>query len=187
MEVHGFEVEPQTATDADRATELGRWYAERFGVIPRLTVIVPELDAAIAELTAAGVSTEPIDVDGDDEDVEARGVRMTGPGGATVDVVQPVPPGYYDERIGGFIDSAAGLDGPPTDELADAVLDVVAGAWAAIDALLEGVAHNKVLATMLLMGQRSRGSEVDSPTHWQQAAASSLLSGFVGRRSSSGD
>jgi hypothetical protein len=109
-------------------------------------------------------------------------VRITGPAGATVDVVQPVPPGFYEDRIGGFIDSAADLDGPPTDQLADAVLDVVANAWSAIEGLLEGVAHNKVLATMLLMGQRSRADEpIDSPLYWQQSAASTLLSGFVGR------
>jgi hypothetical protein len=183
VEVHGFSVEPETPTAADRATDLGRWYEERFHVIPRLTVAVADLDAVLAELTDAGIGYEPIEVEGDpdDDDVEPRGVRITGPAGATADLVQPVPPGYHDRRIGGFSDSVAGLDGPPTDELADAVLAAVADAWTRIDGLFEGVAHNKVLATMLLMSQRSRDSAVDSPLHWQQSAASSLLSGFVVR------
>jgi hypothetical protein len=183
VEVHGYSVEPETPTEADRATELGRWYEERFGTIPRLTVTVPDLDAVLAELAQGGIASEPIEVDGDpdEDDVEPRGVRITGPAGATADLVQPVPPGYYDRRIGGFIDSAAGLDGPPTDELADAVLAVLADAWTRLDGLLEGVAHNKVLATMLLVSQRSREGGIDTPLHWQQSAASSLLSGFVGR------
>ena len=144
-----------------------------------------DLDPVLTELADAGVAFERIEVDGDpdeqDEDVEPRGVRVTGPAGATVDVVQPVPPGYYDRRIGGFIDSTVGLDGPPTDEVADAVLAVLAEAWDRIEGLLDGVAHNKVLATMLLVGQRSRAGDFDSPLRWQQSAASSLLSGFVGR------
>ena len=116
------------------------------------------------------------------EDEDARAVRIIGPAGAVVDVVQPAPAGAYEERIGGFIASAADLDGPPTDELGAAVLAVVADAWQAIDRLLDGVAHNKVLATMLLVSQRSRETgAADSPAYWQQSAASTLLSGFVGR------
>jgi hypothetical protein len=100
-------------------------------------------------------------------------------------VIQPAPAGAYEARIGGFIDSASDLAGPPTDELADRAIAVVADAWAAIDRLLEGVAHNKVLATMLLVSQRSREGGTDSPVFWQRSAASTLLSGFVGRGASS--
>jgi hypothetical protein len=185
VKILGFDVEPQTASAEDLATDLGRWYVDRFGVVPRLTVTVEDLDAAVAELVAAGVATTPIDVEvpeGEDEDVEPRGVRIVGPGGAIVDVVQPVPVGYYEDRIGGFIATATDLDGPPTQELPDRAVAIVAEAWDAIDRLLVGVAHNKVLATMLLVGQQQRaGDAIDSPGHWQRSAASSLLSGFVGR------
>ena len=148
-------------------------------------MIVPDLDAATAELAAAGVACEPIDVDGieGEEGVEARGVRITGPAGATLDVVQPAPPGFYEQRIGGFIDSAAGLEGPPTEDLARAIVAVMADAWAAIDRLFAGVAHNKVLATHLLLGQQARehAPPADSPDYWQRSAASTLPSGFVTR------
>jgi hypothetical protein len=141
--------------------------------------VVPRLIASVTDLDRAGVAATAIDLSAEDED--ARGVRITAPGGVTVDVIQPAPAGSYESRIGGFIAAAADLAGPPTDELGDAVIAVVAEAWASIDRLLDGVAHNKVLATMLLVSQRSRGGGTDSPAFWQRSAASTLLSGFVGR------
>ena len=104
-------------------------------------------------------------------------------GGVVLEVVEPEPPGTSERRIGEFIDSAAALEGASTDELAARVEGIVAGAWDEIDRTLTGVAHNKVLATMLLVGQRARaeGAPTDSPTYWQRSAASTLLSGFVGR------
>jgi hypothetical protein len=171
-------VEARVPEADDLTTDVGRWYAERFGVVPRVTAFVSDLDAAVTELAVDGTGSTTLDLD----DEDARGVRLRGPSGVAVDVVQLAPAGTQEERIGGFIASAADLDGPPTEELADRTEAILAEAWDAIDRLLDGVAHNKVLATMLLVGQRARSDvATDSPEHWQRSAASSLLSGFVGR------
>ena len=177
MDVLGFEVEAQTPAADDLALEAGRWFADLFGVVPRLTAYVTDLDAVVAGLAAQGAEARPLD-GGDDA---VRAARVTGPGGIAIDVVQPAPSGDHERAITEFIDSAAGLAGPPTDALADDVSRIVAAAWEAIDARLEGVAHNKVLATQLLLGQRARTDTPDSSAFWQRSAASTLLSGFVGR------
>ena len=156
MELLGFEVEAQTPTEEDRATEVGRWLVDLFGVVPRLTAYVDEAATA----------------------------RVTGPGGLTIDLVQPEPPELAERQITDFITSAADLAGPPTDELADEVLAIVAAAYDEIDRRLDGVAHNKVLATHLLLSQRSRQDPPDDPRFWQRSAASTLLSSFVGRGAS---
>ena len=181
MDLLGFGVEAQTPTAADLAHDAGRWFADVFGVIPRLTTYVDDLDGAVAELAAKGHGTTPVDVDGED----VRGARLLGPGGLTVDVVQPAPAGHYETEITGFIESARDLSGPPTEDVAAAIQAIVAEAWAAIDARLTDVAHNKVLATQLLLSQQSRSDPPDSPTYWQRSAAWTLLSGFVTRGASS--
>ena len=184
MDLLGFEVEAQTPSADDLATDAGRWFADVFGVIPRLATYVEDLDAAVAELTAKGLATEPTatgDHDHDDDVAPARAVRLVGPAGLTVDVVQPTPASHHERQITEFIATAADLAGPPTDEVAAAVEAIVAEAWQAIEARLDGVAHNKVLATHLLLGQRSRSDQPDSPAYWQRSAASTLLSWFVGR------
>ena len=181
MDLFGFEVEAQPPAAADLEGEAGRWFAEALGVVPRLSVMVGDLDAAVEELANRGVAAEPITVGEDDDEALARGVRLRGPAGITIVVIQPAPAGHYEARITGFIDSAADLEGPPTDELADAVVAIVADAWRAIDTRLHGVAHNKVLATHLLLSQQSRADAPDSPSYWQRSAASTLLSSFIGR------
>jgi hypothetical protein len=184
MDLLGFEVEAQTPTEADRALDARRWLADAFGVVPRLSALVGDLDAAVVELAAKGITAVPVAVDdGDGEEHLARGVRLTGPAGIEVDVIQPAPAGHHEARITEFIDSAAGLDGPPTDELAEAVLAIITNAWHAVEARLQGVAPNKVLATHLLLSQQSRHEPPTSPTYWQRSAASTLLSGFVGAAS----
>lgn len=183
MELLGFEVEAQAPDAADLAHDAGRWFADVFGVVPRLAAMVGDLDAAVAELAGKGIAADPTVVTDDDEGL-ARAARLTGPG-VTIDLVQPVPPGHYEHRVSEFIDSAADLVGPPTDDLAAAVLAILADASAAIDARLDGVADNKVLAAQLLLSQQSRGDAPDSPVYWQRSAASTLLSWFVGRGMSS--
>ena len=188
MDLLGFEVEAQTPDGADLEHDAGRWFADAFGVVPRITTYVDDLAAAVTELAAKGIATEPLALPDavDDEDAGlARAVRLVGPAGFTVDVVQPEPAGHSEGRITEFIDAAADLAGPPTAELADAVLAIVADANRAIEARLEGVAHNKVLATHLLLSQQSRADAPDSPTYWQRSAASTLLSWFVGRGAAS--
>ena len=45
----------------------------------------------------------------------------------------------------------------------------------------DGMAHNKVLATQLLLGQRARELQHYDPEQWHLRAASTLLSGIVVR------
>ena len=174
MEIHGFEVEAR-APSADDG-EFGAWCGDRFGVVPVLSVLVPSLDAALAAVTA----TEVPRAEGED----GRLARVTGvPGGVAVELVEPLPAGAYEAHIDEFVAGAADLEGPATEELAAAVLAVLAEAWDRVDAVFEGVAHNKVLATMLLLSQGARAGDVapDSPAYWQRSAASTLASGFVTR------
>ena len=176
MEIHGFEVEARAV--AEPATPFGAWCAEAFGgVEPVVSVLVPSMDEALAALASAReVGAE-----------HGRVAVVDGvPGGVTVELVEPAPPGAHERSIDDFVAGASGLDGPPTEQLADAVLDVVAEAWARIADAFEGVAHDKVLAVMLLLGQRARAGDVapDSPTYWQRSAASTLASGFVTRGAS---
>lgn len=155
MELIGFEVEAQAATAEDRATEAGRWFVEQFGVVPRLTAYVTDL---------------PRDTD-----------RITGPAGMAVDLVRPEPVEHHERQISEFIDSAADLAGPATEQLADDVLAIVAASSEAIGRLLDGVAHDKVLATHLLLSQQSRRDSPADAVYWQRSAASTLLSPFIGR------
>ena len=179
-------MEAQAPTADDLTHGAGRWFADTFGVVPRLATYVADLDAAVDELAAKGIATAPAppgggDGDQDGDDVPIRRVRVIGPSGLTVDLVQPAPAGHHEARITEFIDSAADLEGPPTTEVAASVLAAVTDAWDAIEAHLEGVAHNKVLAAQLLLSQQSRSEAPDAPEYWQRSAASTLLSWFVGR------
>jgi hypothetical protein len=178
MEIHGFEVEARAPAPGGEPTEFGRWCAERFGVVPALAVLVPSMDDALVALPGLRESAPAGDDAGRVATIEA--------GGVVLEVVEPEPPGTSERRIGEFIDAAADLEGASTDELAARVERIVAGAWDEIDRALAGVAHDKVLATMLLVSQRSRaaGAPTDSPDYWQRSAASTLLSGFVGRGAS---
>lgn len=180
MDIQGFEVEPRTEGGT---SEFDRWYAERFGMVPALGVLVADLDAAVSGLRALGTEVGEIE---ERSEGDGRWVVAVGPAGQPVEVIQAATVADHEHRITAFIDTAAPLDGPPTEELAAAVADVVADAWDRIEARLAGVAHNKVLAVMLLLSQRSRADDVapDSPVYWQRSAASTLASGFVSRGAS---
>lgn len=180
MEIHGFEVE---ARAADGSTEFGAWCGARFGgVEPVVSVLVASMDASLAAL-----APDVREVEREEDGEHGRLARLAGvPAGVAVELVEPAPPGSYEASIDEFVAGAADLEGPATDELADGVLAVLAESWSRVDALFEGVAHNKVLAVMLLLSQQARAGDVtpDSPTYWQRSAASTLASGFVTRGAS---
>ncbi|HEX5616081.1 MAG TPA: hypothetical protein VFZ83_13085 [Acidimicrobiia bacterium] len=94
---------------------------------------------------------------------------------------EDLDPEAAEQAIREFIASADDLDGPAVDVIAAAVMDLVDGAWNAIATVLEGVAHNKVLAAQLFLGQRARERDGSDDVQWQLHAASTLLSGFVVR------
>jgi hypothetical protein len=54
-------------------------------------------------------------------------------------------------------------------------------AWADLEGIMEDKAHNKVLATQLLLSQQARGMQPDESEQWRLFAASTLLSGMVVR------
>ena len=89
-------------------------------------------------------------------------------------------PEESERQITEFISSAEELPGPPVAELADEVAEVMRAAWREVERIMSGKAHNKVLATQLLLGQRARGlQKADDPEQWRLCAASTLLSGRV--------
>ena len=50
--------------------------------------------------------------------------------------------------------SADELPGPPVEELAEQVTALMRAASRDLETIMDGMAHNKVLATQLLLGQR---------------------------------
>jgi hypothetical protein len=90
-------------------------------------------------------------------------------------------PEEAERRITQFVTSADELPGPPVEELAEQVAALMRAAWTDLETVMEGKAHNKVLATQLLLGQQARGLRPDDPEQWRLYAASTLLSGMVVR------
>src|SRR5829696_6476253 len=86
-----------------------------------------------------------------------------------------------EQRITQFVTSAGELPGPSVDELAGRVVDVMRGAWTDLEEIMAGKPHNKVLATELLLGQRTRTLQPTDPEQWRLHAATSLLGGIVVR------
>ena len=82
-------------------------------------------------------------------------------------------------RIARFVTSADELPGPSVEELAERVASLMRAALGEVEVLMEGEAHNKVLATQLLLSQRARALGMDEPEQWPLHAASTLLSGLV--------
>jgi catechol 2,3-dioxygenase-like lactoylglutathione lyase family enzyme len=105
---------------------------------------------------------------------------MTDPGGVQVELIEPdyAAAAEGEQHIRDFIDSAARLDGPAVDELATATAAVVRQARQQLTELMDGVPHNKVLATQLALSQQAR-MEPSTPPDWVLHAASTLLSGLV--------
>ena len=84
-----------------------------------------------------------------------------------------------ERRITQFVTSADELPGTPVEELAEQVAALMRSAWSDLEEIMAGTAHNKVLATELLLGQRARGLQPDDPEQWRLHAATSLLGGMV--------
>jgi L-serine deaminase len=84
-----------------------------------------------------------------------------------------------ERRITQFVTSADELPGTPVEELAEQVAALMRSAWSDLEEIMAGTAHNKVLATELLLGQRARGLQPDDPEQWRLHAATSLLGGMA--------
>jgi hypothetical protein len=88
-------------------------------------------------------------------------------------------PEEAERRITEFITSAEELPGPPVEELADSVAELMLATWSDVETIMSGKPHNKLLAAQLLLGQRARGLQPENPEQWRLHAATSLLSGMV--------
>ncbi len=88
-------------------------------------------------------------------------------------------PEEAERRITEFITSAEELPGPPVEELADSVAELMRATWSDVETIMSGKPHNKLLATQLFLGQRARGLQPENPEQWRLHAATSLLSGMV--------
>src|SRR5918998_6602164 len=97
------------------------------------------------------------------------------------DEEEELDPEEAERRITQFVTSADELSGPPVEELAEQVAALVQEAWTGLEGIMEDKAHNKVLATQLLLSQQARRMQPDEPEQWRLFAASTLLSGMVVR------
>jgi hypothetical protein len=90
-------------------------------------------------------------------------------------------PEEAERRITQFAISGDELPGAPVEELAERVTALMRAASRDLETIMDGMAHNKVLATQLLLGQRARGRQPHDPQQWHLYAASTLLSWIVVR------
>jgi phosphinothricin acetyltransferase len=112
------------------------------------------------------------ELDGSERDLIVLGLRLD---------EEVLDPDETEQRITQFVTSADELPGPPVQELAEQVAALVREAWTGLEGIMEDKAHNKVLATQLLLSQQARGMQPDEPEQWRLFAASTLLSGMVVR------
>lgn len=144
-----------------------------------LMVRVADLGAASAAATAAGATV------GSPEQVRGGTfvIADAGAGGAVaLYAADPVDPADEPEaQIQAAIEEFESAGGPPTAEVADGVAAIAADAYDRVGRLVDGVPNNKVLAAYLLLGQRHREAEPDSPEQWQLSASTTLLSRWFGR------
>ena len=94
---------------------------------------------------------------------------------------EELDPEEAERRITHFVTTADELPGPPVEELAEQVAELMRAAWSDLERIMDGKPHNKVLATQLLLGQRARALQPDDPEQWRLFAATMLLSGMVVR------
>jgi hypothetical protein len=94
---------------------------------------------------------------------------------------EELDPEEAERRITQFVTSADELSGPPVEKLAERVTAVMRAALRDLETIMDGMSHNKVLATQLLLGQRARGRQPHDPEQWHLYAATTLLSGIVVR------
>jgi L-amino acid N-acyltransferase YncA len=129
------------------------------------------------------------ELDGAERDLVVLGLRLEGknPGreGESYEETlgeEELDPEEAERRITRFVASADDLPGPPVAELAEQVAALMRAAWTDLEAIMDSKAHNKVLATQLLLGQRARGLRPEDLEQWRHYAAATLLSGMVVRR-----
>jgi hypothetical protein len=94
---------------------------------------------------------------------------------------EALDPEEAERRITRFVTSADELPGPPVEQIAEQVTELMRAASRDLEKIMEGKAHNKVLATQLLLGQRAREVQPDDPEQWRLYAASTLLNDMVVR------
>ena len=113
-------------------------------------------------------------------DLEAGATTATDPGGAVIRLVPPDTSAQQqaEDSIRTFISDAGELDGPPVEQLLESVTAIMTSANDQIATLLADVPNNKVLATMLAVGQRARDVAPDN-AQWPLHASSTMLSGFL--------
>jgi L-amino acid N-acyltransferase YncA len=147
-----------------------RFGFERWAHFPR----VAELDGADRDLVVLGLRLE--------ENIPGRegGPHAETMGDEPVDE-EVLDPEEAERRITQFVTSADELPGPPVAQLAEQVAALMRAAWTDLEAVMDRKAHNKVLATQLLLSQRARGWQSNDPEQWRLYAAATLLSGMVVR------
>jgi L-amino acid N-acyltransferase YncA len=122
------------------------------------------------------------ELDGTEQDLIVLGRRLTG---ETTDYEPPdeevLDPEEAERRITQFVTAAGELPGPPVEELAEQVAGIMRATFTDLEKIMAGKAHNKLLATQLLLGQRARALQSDDPEQWRLHAATTLLSGMVVR------
>ncbi|MBA3425339.1 MAG: hypothetical protein ACR2HO_00890 [Rubrobacteraceae bacterium] len=88
-------------------------------------------------------------------------------------------PEEAERRITEFVTTSDELPGPTVADLAERVVGLMRTTWDDIEEIMDGIPHNKLLATQLLLSQRARGLQPDDPEQWRLFAATTLLSGMV--------
>jgi len=162
---------PAADPEASRA-----WWAEQLGLGPSESD--PEaLAVGDVDLTfGAGLSLRFVGAE-----LPAGGVTTSDPAGTPVAVVPHdlEQARRAEESISEFVAGAAGLPGRPVADLVDDVVALVAEAQRRIEVLLGDEPNNKVLATMLELGQRGRAATTGVQVPWHLHAASTLVSGCL--------
>ena len=89
-------------------------------------------------------------------------------------------PEEAERQIDEFLAAAAELGGTAADDLADQVVETVAGAQADVTRLLGDEPTNKIIATMLVLSRRHREHvNENTDVQWRLSAASTLVSGMI--------
>jgi hypothetical protein len=136
-----------------------RYVVDENGERAAVLLDIEDYERMVAQLHAAPAAEDEPPSDDEDEEV--------------------LDPEEAERRITEFITSADDLPGPPVAELAEEVAELMRAAWRDVEAIMDAIPHNKVLAVELFLGQQARGLQPDNPEQWRLHAAVSLLSGMV--------
>jgi hypothetical protein len=117
----------------------------------------------------------------DIEDYERMVAQLHAPAAEhepTIEDEEVLDPEEAERRITEFVTNADDLPGPPVADLTEDVATLMRAAWRDIEAIMDAIPNNKVLAVELFLGQQARGLQPDNPEQWRLHAAVSLLSGI---------